>query len=85
MPGREVYNEPSMTNSERVFDGDQCLGVLPSRSRECPIEVVGPSHLQGLNLYAQRPARSLRLLEGNRRVRIGRIPKHGHASEPGVA
>jgi hypothetical protein len=65
-----------------VFNGNQCIRALPSRSFECAIEIVGAAHLQGLNLYPQCPARSVRLFEDNRGIWIGRIPKHGHADEP---
>jgi hypothetical protein len=80
---REVRNALSMTNGERVFDRNQRVRALMSRSFECAIEVVRGSHFQGLNLYPQCPTRGLRLLEDERRIRIGRIPKHRHTSKPG--
>jgi hypothetical protein len=82
LPGCEVCNELSIINGERVFDCDQRIRVLPSRSFECAIEFVRASHLQGLNFDPQRPAGGLRLLEDQRGIRIGRIPKHGDAREP---
>ena len=85
LPRREVRNALSMINGERVFDSNQRFRVLPSRRFEYAIEVVWPSHLQGLNLYPQYSACGLRLFEDNRGIRIGRIPKHRHASRAGAA
>src|SRR5262249_29897667 len=59
----EVRNALSISERERVFDGNQRVGVLLSRCRECTIEVVRASHLQRLNLYPQCPACGLRLFE----------------------
>ena len=63
LPRREVRNALSMTNGERIFDSNQRFRVLPSRRFEYAIEVVWPSHLQGLNLYPQYSACGLRLFE----------------------
>jgi len=81
--GREVGNVLSMTKGERILDCNQRVRAFPSRSFECAVEVVRRSHLQGLNLYPQYPTRGLRFLEHERGIRIGRIPKHRHASKPG--
>src|SRR6266446_1386715 len=78
LPGREVSNELHVIKSERVFDRYQCIWTLPSQRFECAIEVAWVPHLQGLDLYPQRPARGLRLFEDERGIRIGRIPEHGH-------
>src|SRR5262249_26062658 len=83
LPGREVGNELPVIKGERVFDRYQCIRALPSQRFECAVEVVRASHLQGLNFYPQRPARGLRLFEDVRGIRIGRIPEHSHAREPG--
>ena len=72
-----------MINGERVFDRNQRVWALTSRGFEGAIEVVRGSHFQGLNLNPQCLTRGLRLLEDKRGIRIGRIPEHGHASEPG--
>jgi hypothetical protein len=61
LPSREVRDELSMRNGERVFDRNQCVRAPSLCSIECAIKVVGATHLQGLNLYAQCPARNLRL------------------------
>ena len=79
--GGKVHNAFSIGTGERVFDRDQGVGVLLSRRFEGTLEVVGAAHLQGLNLDPQRPARCLSLFVDERRVGIGRIPKHGHATE----
>src|SRR5262245_53365938 len=79
----EVRNALSISERERVFDGNQRVGVLLSRCRECTIEVVRASHLQRLNLYPQCPACGLRLFEDNSGIRIGRIPKHSHTRKSG--
>src|SRR5262249_19125348 len=80
---REVCNALSISESERVFDGNQRVGVLLSRCRECTIEVARASHLERLNLYPQCPACGLRLFEDNSGIRIGRIPKHSHTRKSG--
>src|SRR5262245_4805936 len=80
---RKVCNALSICTGERVFDGNQRVGALLSRRRECAIEVVRASHLQGLNLYPQYPACGLRLFEDDSGIRIGRIPKHSHTREAG--
>jgi hypothetical protein len=79
----EVDNALSIGKGERVFDRDHRIRALRSRSLECAVEVIRPSHLKGLNLYPQRPAYPLRLLEDNRGVWIGRIPEHRQTGEPG--
>src|ERR1700730_10268437 len=79
--GGKGHNAFSIGTGERVFDRDQGVGVLLSRRFEGTLEVVGATHLQGLNLDPQRLARCLSLFVDERRVAIGRIPKHCHATE----
>jgi hypothetical protein len=79
LPRREVRT--SMTNGERIFD--QRFGVLPSRRFEYAIEVVWPSHLQGLNLYPQYSAGSdlaIRCVGGI--ITVGLDPILRHTSNP---
>jgi hypothetical protein len=83
LPRREVRNALSMTNGERIFDSNQRFGVLPSRRFEYAIEVVWPSHLQGLNLYPQYSAGSdlaIRCVGGI--ITVGLDPILRHTSNP---
>jgi hypothetical protein len=70
-----------MGTGERVFDRDQRVGVMLSRRLEGTLEVVRAAHLQGLNLDPERPTPCLGLFVHERRIGIGRIPKHCHATE----
>src|SRR6202022_5084122 len=79
--GGKVHNAFSIGAGERVLDRDKCVGVLLSGLFEGILKGVGAAHLQGLNLDPQRPARCLGLLVDERRVGIGRIPKHCYATE----
>ena len=49
------------------------------RSRECGVEICGRPHLQRLKLDPKCSGRDHRLLEYERRMRIGRIPQDSHA------
>src|SRR5262245_18351075 len=79
-PGHEIRNALSVTTGESVVYRDQCIWAQPSRRFEGAIEIVRASHVQGLHLYPQCSPAILRLLEDERGIRIGRIPKHCHAT-----
>ena len=64
-----------MSEGERVFDHNQRVGVLPSQSFECAVEVVRGLAPPGIAPLSPCPARGLRLFEDDCGIRIGRIPK----------
>ena len=72
-----------MINGERVLDRNQRIGALTSRRFKCAFEVIRVPYLQRSHIYPQCLTPSLRLFEDERGVWIVRIPKHGHAREPG--
>ena len=83
MTGGEFDDELSVADGERVFHDNQ--RVRTQRLCHCKRtwEIFRASHLQGVNLNPQRLARSLRLIEDKRGVRISRVPNHGHARYTG--